>query len=78
VTGNKWSEIAKHLPGRSENSIKNFFYSRIRKLIRQYNKKNPDSEKITQSVKQILKDRPLFDRLVQDVDLLKKAPKKPK
>ena len=27
-----WSSIAKRLPGRTENSIKNFFYSSVRKL----------------------------------------------
>ena len=32
--GNKWSELAKLLPGRSENDIKNHFYSKLRKYIR--------------------------------------------
>jgi hypothetical protein len=32
--GNKWSELAKFLPGRSENDIKNHFYSKLRKYIR--------------------------------------------
>ena len=32
--GNKWTDISKYLPGRSENSIKNHFYSKLRKFIR--------------------------------------------
>ncbi|OMJ84016.1 hypothetical protein SteCoe_14939 [Stentor coeruleus] len=43
--GNKWAIISKYFPGKSSNSIKNNFYSTIRRNIRRYNKgKNHDMQ----------------------------------
>jgi hypothetical protein len=53
--GNHWSKIAENLPGRTDNSIKNCFYSLIRKNMRKYNRKRPESEKIKGSIKTLLK-----------------------
>ncbi len=37
-SGNKWSTIAMKMPGRNENSVKNKFYSTLRKGLRKMNK----------------------------------------
>ena len=47
--GNKWSEIANYLPGRSESCIKNHFYSKLRKYIRKILKVLTKDKRILQS-----------------------------
>jgi Myb-like DNA-binding domain len=36
ILGNKWSSITKFLPDRSDNNLKNHFYSNLRKTLRRF------------------------------------------
>ncbi|OMJ95312.1 hypothetical protein SteCoe_1371 [Stentor coeruleus] len=46
IYGTKWAKISRHLKGRTENQVKNFFYSTIRRNIRRFNKHKKESEQI--------------------------------
>lgn len=35
--GNKWSKIAQQLSGRTDNNVKNYFYSSLRRAVRKIN-----------------------------------------
>ena len=53
IYGNQWTKIAKLMPGRTENSIKNYFYSTVRKNIRRVNKLLVWPQKIQGSIKEL-------------------------
>lgn len=53
--GNKWSEISPSFPTKSKNSIKNFFYSTVRRNIRRFNAGKRETEKIKGDIKELIK-----------------------
>ena len=50
--GNKWAQISNEMPGRTDNQIKNQFYSTLRRQLRKVNSslKNPNFSKLTNSI----------------------------
>ena len=57
VYGNQWMKIASLLPGRSDNSIKNFFNLSIKKAINQHNQSVSFEEQIHRSMKSLIRDK---------------------
>lgn len=64
--GKSWSAISKFLPGRTDNSVKNRFYSSLRKNLRKFNKSKPSSQKILGSTRAVLRNPQISDLLLKD------------
>lgn len=52
--GNKWSKISKLFSGKSKNSVKNFYYSTIRRNLRRFNKEKPPCEQINGPIDKLM------------------------
>jgi transcription factor MYB, plant len=68
LNGNQWTEIAKMLPGRTDNSVKNFFYSALRRRLRSYNKSVSSDMKIWMNITELSLDRELTKKVLQASD----------
>ena len=60
--GNHWATIAEHIDGRSDNAVKNHFYSALRKRLRKYNRQN--TPKITGPMRRLLQNERIAKILI--------------
>ena len=62
--GNMWVKIAKSLPGRSENDVKNHFYSTVRKNIRKVKRDSPNDKTLDRPVRELLQRPEVASRIL--------------
>nr|XP_043625912.1 MYB-like transcription factor EOBII [Erigeron canadensis] len=66
--GNRWSKIANHLPGRTDNEIKNYWRTRVQKQARHL-KINSNSKRFVEILRRFWMPR-LLEKVEQDLSLL--------
>jgi hypothetical protein len=76
--GNKWSKISAFFPTKSKNSIKNFYYSTIRRNIRRFNNGKIDEEQIKGPIDEIMKIPEIREILLSQKSFSKSALKEMK
>ena len=53
--GNRWNLIARAMTGRSDSSIKTFFYAEIKKVLRNYNRSHPRN-RVMRTLRSLVRD----------------------